>query len=114
MTRTFNKSIIYPAIICGSVLIWHLAWLIGFGSPMGLLDWLRFHSPDESGSWFHQYALFYFVLFPLVIFAMAMVFVWNGRAFRREYPSTFHTVILAALTPGVFVAVMALLSTMFL
>jgi len=113
MTRTLNKSIIYPAIICGSVFIWHLAWLIHFGSPIGILDWLNefgfSHDPIAA-----SYALFYFVLFPLVIFAMAMVFAWNGRAFRREYPSTFHTVILTALTPGVYVAVLAFISMMLL
>jgi hypothetical protein len=112
MTRTFNKSTIYPATICGSVLVWHLAWLVHFGSPIGVLNWfVEVHSRDAVAD---SYALLYFVLVPLALFIMAMVFAWNGREFRREYPSAFHTVILTALTPGVCVAVLVFLSTMFL
>ena len=100
------------------MLIWHLVWLILFGSPTGVLDWLinygRPSSYDEigySGSWFRHYALFYFVLFPLVMFAIAIMFAWNGRAFRREHRVGFLAVILAALSPSVYVAVLAFLTT---
>jgi len=82
---------------------------------MGLLGWLgTIHGPDESSSWFDQYALFYFVLFPLVILTAAVVFAWRGQVFRREYPSSYSTVILVALTPGVYTAIMAFLSLAFL
>ena len=115
MTQVLKKQITYAAIICGSAVFWHLAWLIRFGSPLGLLNWLAVvHGPAERSSWFDHFGLLYFAVIPLVIFISAIVFARRGQAFRWEYPSTYSTIILLALTPATYAAIMVLLSMCFL
>ena len=126
MTRTV-KPITYSVVIYGLVFAWHLVWTINFaplhsfsdvrpGFSSGILQIAgnARQSLDDNTSWFSYHALFYFVLIPLSIFAVTLVFAWNERAFCRKHPFRFLAVALAALSPGIFAAVLLFLTCSFL
>jgi hypothetical protein len=99
MTRTFNKPAIYSIAICGSALVWQLIWVIGFGSPVFVLQHFTgvMARMEDSNFWLNIFGM----LIPFSILALAVVFARKERVFRPEHPFKFWAAILMALSPGV-------------